>query len=94
MGGDLEMAAAGGKVHYKVTGAAPNRVLTVEFLNMSIVYNGTAADGTYQVRLHETTGQIEFVYGAMNRNSATWPGREWLAYRELALPPQRRPMPS
>ncbi len=71
MGGDLETAAGIGKVHYKVTGAAPNRVLTVEFLNMSIVYNGTSADGTCQVRLHETTGQIEFVYGAMNRNSAT-----------------------
>jgi hypothetical protein len=71
MAGDLETAAGVGKVHYKVTGSAPNRVLTVEFLNMSIVYNGTSGDGTYQVRLHETTGQIEFVYGAMNRNSAT-----------------------
>ncbi len=71
MAGDLETAAGVGKVHYKVTGSAPNRVLTVEFLNMSIVYNGTSGDGTYQVRLHETTGQIEYVYGAMNRNSAT-----------------------
>ena len=71
MAGDLETAAGVGKVHYKVTGSAPNRVLTVEFLNMSIVYNGTSADGSYEVRLHETTGQIEFVYGAMNRNSAT-----------------------
>ncbi len=71
MGGDLETAAGVGKVHYKVTGSAPNRVLTIEFLNMSIVYNGTSADGSYEVRLYETTGEIEFVYGAMNRNSAT-----------------------
>ena len=62
-----------GKVHYKVTGSAPNRVLTVEFLNETIIYDGAGAtaDGTYQVRLYETTGVVEFVYGGMNRNSST-----------------------
>jgi uncharacterized repeat protein (TIGR01451 family) len=74
MGGDLETAVTTGKVHYKVTGAAPNRVLTVEFLNMSIVYNNTTPDGTFQVRLYETTGQIEFVYGSMSRGPLTGAG--------------------
>ena len=75
-GGDLETAATGGKIHYKVTGAAPNRVLTVEFTNMTIVYSGVTpeADGTFQVRLYETTGQIEFVYGPMMRGALTGSG--------------------
>ncbi|MBV8520399.1 MAG: DUF11 domain-containing protein [Acidobacteria bacterium] len=72
MGSDM-IVSTSGKVHYKVTGAAPNRVLTVEWLNETIIYDGvgTSTDGTYQVRLHETTGQIEAVYGAMNRNTGT-----------------------
>jgi hypothetical protein len=71
-GSDLIVSTTG-KVHYKVTGSAPNRVLTVEFLNMTIIYDGigTNTDGTYQVRLYESTGVIEFVYGAMNRNTGT-----------------------
>jgi len=72
-GGDLVTGPAG-KVHYKVIGFAPNRVLVVEFLNMSIVYNGTTNDGTSQVRLYESTGLIECVYGNMNRNSHTGDG--------------------
>ena len=72
-GGDLETGTAG-KVHYKVTGAAPSRVLTVEFLNMGITYNNVTSDGTFQVRLSETTGLIEFVYGSMSRGPLTGAG--------------------
>jgi hypothetical protein len=65
------------RIHYKVTGASPNRVLTVEFLNMTIIWDGgcSAADGTYQMRLYETTGVIQFVYGPMNRNTSTGPAQ-------------------
>ncbi len=72
MGSDL-ITSTSGKVHYKVTGSAPNRVLTVEWLNETIIYDGigASADGTYQVRLYESTGVIETVYGAMNRNTGT-----------------------
>jgi uncharacterized repeat protein (TIGR01451 family) len=72
LGSDL-ITSASGKVHYKVTGSAPNRVLTVEWLNQTIIYDGvgTSADGTYQLRLYETTGGIEAVYGSMNRNTST-----------------------
>jgi hypothetical protein len=55
-----------GKVHYKVTGTAPNRKLVIEWMNMQIPYvgpNNTGA-GTFQLWLFETTGQIEFVYGS------------------------------
>jgi hypothetical protein len=53
-----------GQVHFKVIGAAPNRMLVVEWLNMQSNFNtGGTADLTYQVRLAETTGVIEYVYG-------------------------------
>jgi hypothetical protein len=53
-----------GKVHFKVTGSAPNRMLVVEWLNMqSNFHPGGAADLTYQIRLFETTGVIQYVYG-------------------------------
>ncbi|MDB5269103.1 MAG: C-terminal target protein [Hymenobacter sp.] len=71
-GGDLRTGSTG-KVHYKTVGTAPNRTLVVEFLNMSLLYVGSPGsnDGTYQVRLYESTGAVEFVYGAMFRNAGT-----------------------
>ncbi|CAN5577889.1 hypothetical protein BH10BAC5_BH10BAC5_20120 [soil metagenome] len=70
--GDLRTGSSG-KVHYKIVGSAPNRTLVVEFLNMSLLYvvSPGSNDGTYQVRLYETTGVIEFVYGAMSRNAGS-----------------------
>ncbi len=72
LGSDLQVSATG-KVHYKITGSAPNRVLIIEFKNMTIIYDGLAVltDGTSQVRLYEGTNAIELVYGAMNRNNST-----------------------
>ena len=65
-GADQRTHAGDGKVHFKVTGAAPNRVLIIEWLNNQANFNtGGTADLTYQVRLYETTGVIESVYGSM-----------------------------
>ncbi|MFY7886061.1 MAG: hypothetical protein ACOVOV_14575, partial [Dolichospermum sp.] len=58
-----------GKVHFKVNGTAPNRVLVVEWLNMELDFDGTVADATFQALLYETTNVIEFVYGNMNVSS-------------------------
>jgi hypothetical protein len=59
---------AAGKASYLVTGTSPNRILTVEWSNLRIP-NSTTATTTnlsqMQVRLHEGTGAIEYVYGAM-----------------------------
>lgn len=65
-----------GKVHYKVLNSAPNRVLVVEWLNMQSTYFNTTADLTYQARLYESTGVIEFVYGSMYFDGAasSWSG--------------------
>ena len=71
--------SATGKVHYKVTGTAPNRVLTVEFLNMiqySVGCTAGASAGTFQVQIHESAattqpGVIQFIYGAIPVNTNT-----------------------
>ncbi|MBL8183048.1 MAG: hypothetical protein JNL64_15725 [Blastocatellia bacterium] len=59
-----------GSVRYKLTGTAPNRVLTVEWFNNQSNFNsGGTADLTFQIRLYETTGVIEFVYGSMTMST-------------------------
>ena len=65
---DLRTGLTTGKVHYKVSGTAPNRVLVVEFLNMQLFYTSTtsvAASSTWQIRLYEK-GNVEYVYGTMS----------------------------
>lgn len=55
------------KVRYKVSGIAPNRVLTVEWRDFIICNNSLDADrlSTWQVKLYETSGVFEYVYGRM-----------------------------
>lgn len=58
---DLATGTAG-SVNYRLTGTAPNRILTVEWLNMEWSYSATAAVISFQVKLYETSNRIEFVY--------------------------------
>ncbi len=64
-----------GLIRYKVIGSAPNRTLVVEWHNMKITRNstctGAVGNGSFQMWMHETTGVIEFVYGAMPAAAAT-----------------------
>ncbi|TAE80199.1 MAG: hypothetical protein EAY81_10650, partial [Bacteroidetes bacterium] len=63
-----------GKVHYKLVGNAPNRTLVIEYLNMTInatVAFSTTNDATFQARIYEATGAIEFVYGNIQVSGAT-----------------------
>ena len=86
MGGDLYVGATG-KVHYKLVGTAPNRCLVVEFNNMAVFYSttGSNAVNTYQVRLYETSGVVEFVYGNMYCGSTTYaPGYVGFSVGSLA----------
>ncbi len=76
-GGDAAIAAGAGsasKIHYKVVGTAPNRCLVVEYNGMRQNYTGyataTTGDGTYQVRLYESVGIVEFMYGSMAISTA------------------------
>ncbi len=54
-----------GKVHYKVLGTAPSRIMVIEYLNMSLPASANQPGITFQVRLFENTGVIEYVYGNM-----------------------------
>ncbi|WP_200504202.1 T9SS type A sorting domain-containing protein [Adhaeribacter terrigena] len=62
------------------TGTAPNRVTTIQFENLAdkatTVANATAQFTTmqFQIKLYETTNNIELVYGTWVSNSATTPG--------------------
>ena len=56
--------ALGNSIKYQVDGTAPNRCLTVEWINMA-VYLNTTPDLNYQVKIYENTGVIEFHYGTM-----------------------------
>jgi len=59
-----------GKTHYKVVGTAPNRCLVIEFNNMTLLWTSSYTnDGTFQVRLYESSGVIEYMYGAMSITS-------------------------
>lgn len=58
-----------GKVHYKVIGTAPNRICIIEWLNCYGTFPSTMpvlGQLTFQIRLYETTGIFEYVYGYMN----------------------------
>ena len=69
-GADQRTHVGDGKVHFRVDGAAPSRVLIIEWLNNQSNFNtGGTADLTYQVRLYETTGVIECVYGSMTMST-------------------------
>ena len=50
------------KASYVVTGSAPNRVFTFEWLYYEWSYNSTDSVVSIQASLHETTGIIEFTY--------------------------------
>ncbi|MBK9283853.1 MAG: T9SS type A sorting domain-containing protein [Sphingobacteriaceae bacterium] len=52
----------GGSVNYRLTGAAPNRILTVEWLNMEWSYSASNPVISFQVKLYETSNRIDFVY--------------------------------
>ncbi|SEJ38963.1 hypothetical protein SAMN05660918_0200, partial [Flavobacterium terrigena] len=65
---DFRTGTTTGKIHYKLVGTAPNRTLVVEFKNIQVFYTSPAAAGnsTWQIRLYETSGIIEYVYGTVN----------------------------
>jgi hypothetical protein len=56
---------------YQVGGSAPNRVLTVEWIGVRSFLSSGAGSMNFQVKLYETSGKIEFVYGPMDPGTAT-----------------------
>ncbi|RZJ33145.1 MAG: T9SS type A sorting domain-containing protein [Flavobacterium sp.] len=54
-----------GSIQYAVSGSAPNRILEVGWDQVNIGNNGntSAFFASFKMRLYETTGQIDFIYG-------------------------------
>ncbi|PKP01527.1 MAG: hypothetical protein CVU11_14900 [Bacteroidetes bacterium HGW-Bacteroidetes-6] len=58
---DLAVGSAG-SVQYATTGSSPNRIFTVEWTQMEWTYSATTWGISFQVKLYETSGRIEFIY--------------------------------
>lgn len=61
----------GTSLFYETSGTAPNRVLTVEWKNVTVSGN-TSAILNFQVKIYETSGIIEFVYGNISPGTAAF----------------------
>lgn len=62
-------------VHHQVIGASPNRVLTVQWRGLSRTVSSNCSpcnygSYTFQIKLYEANGDIEFVYGSMTTGSS------------------------
>ena len=64
-----------GSVQYKTEGSAPNRVFTIQAANVAWNYNASGGVLSYQIKLYESTGAVEFVYNqeasSVNSGSAS-----------------------
>ncbi|MFT3795964.1 GEVED domain-containing protein [Flavobacterium sp.] len=57
-----------GSIAYSLTGSTPSRTLEIGWDNVNISNGGgtsATAFGSFKMRLHETTGIVDFVYGSM-----------------------------
>ena len=72
---DLTGATPGAAATYSVSGAPGSRVFTFEWLNWGWDYNAGAANISFQVKLHEGSNQVEYLYrseaGALTSPSAS-----------------------
>ena len=58
---DLSIGS-GGKVNYQTAGIPGNQIFTVEWLNMKWYWGATNPAISFQIKLYEATGEIEFIY--------------------------------
>ncbi len=59
---------AGASLSYLTTGAAPNRVLTVQWTDF-MPYAASGCSYNFQIKLYETSNKIELVYGSFSNNA-------------------------
>ena len=69
---DCKTATTVGGVDIKTVGTTPNRTLVIQWKNLVIPFGGTSNTNyaTFQLRLYETTGVIEMVYGQVYNNTS------------------------
>ena len=74
---ELRTPVSGATIRSVLIGSAPNRCRVIQFHSIIGILSGTATpyDGVFQIRIYETTSQIEYVYGTMaigpNSNTVT-----------------------
>ena len=61
-GGDLMHMNANASLQYTTIGTAPDRICVIQWLHYSY-FGGGSGDVSFQIRLHETSNCISFVYG-------------------------------
>jgi hypothetical protein len=54
------------RIMYKVSGAAPNRIFTIEWYRFGDYPSQASGNVSYQLKLYEGTNQIEFIYEKYN----------------------------
>ena len=64
---DLQ-SQAGGELRFELTGTAPNQILVVQWTNYR-KFNQTGDSFNFQIRLYETSNNVEVVYGSMVNNA-------------------------
>ena len=69
LGRDLQ-AQVGSTLRFEVSGTAPNQVLTIQWKNYR-KYAGTGDSYNFQIKLYETTNNVQLVYGAFVNNTTT-----------------------
>ena len=79
-------APLGNSIRYLLAGTAPNRTLTLEWINMA-VYTNTTPSLNFQVKLYENTGKIAFDYGTMNTGTFTFSYTLGINATNVSAPP-------
>lgn len=67
---DLSIGSTG-KISYLTTGTVGNRVLTIEWLNMKWYWGTTNPVISFQAKLYEANGTIEFIYRQETGNASS-----------------------
>jgi hypothetical protein len=78
--------ALGNAIKYQTSGTAPNRVFTIEWIDMA-VYLNTSPTLNFQVKLYETTGVIEINYGTMSTGTHSFSYTLGLNGTTMSAPP-------
>lgn len=63
---DLDFTQSLGMFSYKTTGTAPNRIFTAEWLNAEWGWSANDSVISFQVKLYETSGKVDFIYRQEN----------------------------
>jgi len=69
-GTGVTVTIAAGEIRYEVLGSAPNRVFVIQYKNFR-KYAGATDNFNFQIRLYETTSNVETVYGSFISNATS-----------------------